>query len=172
MLRAIMFNYQHQSNMARLRINPYASNIMDAMVSFQTTNGLQCSPQEVKAFLGAYSLEYFLGFLRTVMQLELGCCTFNYATVGKVCLQLLSDVHYVIRDEFKKEGNSTYVLMEAYLVPSILLTAEETALRAAKKDTDTSLVVSGRMRRVAEVFLNYKKDWGNEYLCDLDQWWR
>jgi hypothetical protein len=82
MLRAIMFNYQHQSNMAGLRINPYASNITDAMVSFQTTNGSERSPQEVKASLEAYSLEHFLGFLRTVMQLELGCCTFNYATVG------------------------------------------------------------------------------------------
>jgi hypothetical protein len=81
-------------------------------------------------------------------------------------------VHYVIRDEFKKEGNSTYAPMGAYLIPSILLTAEETALRTAKKYTDTSLVVLGRMRRVAEVFLKYKKDWGNEYLCDLDQWCR
>jgi hypothetical protein len=86
MLRAIMFNYQHQSNMGGLRINPYASNIMDAMVSFPITNGLQRSPQEVKASLEAYSLEHFLGFLRTVMQLKLGCCTFNYATVGKICL--------------------------------------------------------------------------------------
>jgi hypothetical protein len=170
MLRAIMFNYQHQSNMAGLLINPYASNIMEAMVSFQSTNGSERSPQEMKASLKAYSLEHFLGFLRTVMQLELGCCTFNYATVGKIFLQLLSDVHYVICDEFKKERNSTYVPMEAYLVPSILLTAEETALRAAKKDTDTTYIVSGRMQRVAEVFLKYKNDWGNEYLCELDQW--
>jgi hypothetical protein len=156
--------------MAVLKINPYASNIMEAIVSFQTTNGSQHSPQAVKASLEAYSLEHFLCFLRTVMQLELGCCTFNYVTVGKISLHLLSDVYYVICDEFKKEGNSTYVPMEAYLVPSILLTAEETALRAAKKDIDTTWVVSGRMRRVAEVFLKYTKDWGNEHLCELDQW--
>lgn len=150
MLRAGLYNYQHKEVMGEPLVNPYASNIMDAMIAFYSRSYLTTSTlQEVRDCMSALGLEQHLSILSTAFQINLSKCTFAYAELGNVCSYMLHEANAVLKDEFKKHAIATPLPGDAYLMPLALFAQEEITMSAAKKNTNNSVVFSSHFHRIA-----------------------
>ncbi|KAI4666810.1 uncharacterized protein J4E79_002850 [Alternaria viburni] len=146
MLRAIMYNYQHQQTMGGSMINAYESRIIQAMDRTLSTI------EHIQVDFRRSNPENYLGIFRMLLSLDLANCMFNYAKSARLCSQMLQEALNVLHGERSNR--------HPCLLPADLLEAEKAALHAARKDIDTGLVVSKHMEHIAEVFVQYKDRYG------------
>jgi len=146
MLRAIMYNYQHQEIMGGLMINAYGSRIIQAM------DGTSSTIEHMQVDFRRSNPENYLGIFRMFLSLDLAKCMFNYAKSARLCWQMLQEASNVLHGERSNR--------HPWLLPADLLEAEKAALHAARKDIDTGLVVSKHMERIAEILVKYKDQYG------------